>query len=76
VTDKNDDPVNGVTIIAVRDDGSISYGKSDILGDFLMPISEGIWQVYVITFDPYQEGEPVQVEVTDQSPEEIQLQMP
>lgn len=65
-----------ITILAERDDGSISYGRSDALGEFQMPISAGIWQVYAIIFGPYEEGTPVQVEVTDQSPEAIELTSP
>jgi hypothetical protein len=76
VTDRTGKPVNGITIIAERDDGSISYGKSDILGDFIMPIGEGIWDIYTITFDPYTEGDPVQLEITETSVEDIALRSP
>ena len=67
---------DSVTIIAERDDGSISYGRTDAQGEFEMPIGEGIWDVYTIVYNPYEEGEPIQVEVADESPEPIELVTP
>lgn len=68
--------VNGGTVQATRDDGAVSYGRSDALGDFDLPISEGIWDVVVITYNPYEESDPVQVEVADEAPEPIEVTLP
>ncbi len=76
VTDSDGDAVNGVTVLADRDDGATSIGKTDALGDFIMPISAGTWEVYVVLFDPYEEGDPVSLEIADTPPEAIDLKLP
>lgn len=77
VLDAKDEPVPQVNIRAVRDDGAFSFGRTDAVGEFSMPISAGIWEIFTVSFDPeYVEGEPISLEVTDSNPDEITLFAP
>jgi hypothetical protein len=77
VEDKGGDPADRVLIVAERDDGASSYGYSDALGEFSIPINAGVWEVYTVSYDPeYTEGEIVDVEVVDSNPDEIILKAP
>jgi hypothetical protein len=77
VEDSDQDPAGGVLVVAVRDDGASSLGRSDALGEFSIPISAGTWEVYTVTYNPdYTEGDVLDVEVVDTSPDPITLKSP
>jgi len=77
VVEANGDPGTQTLIVAERDDGASSVGRSDALGEFSMPIAPGTWEVYTVTYDPeLVEGERLTVEVSDTNPEEIVLEVP
>ncbi len=77
VEDKRGDPADRVLVIAERDDGATSLGRSDALGEFSIPISAGTWKVYAVTYTPdYTEGDQVNVEVADSAPEPISIIAP
>lgn len=77
ILDARDEPIPQMNIRAERDDGAVSFGRSDALGEFSMPISAGIWEIFAVSFDPeYLEGDRVNVEVTDSNPDEITLRAP
>ncbi|MBN2046096.1 MAG: SH3 domain-containing protein [Anaerolineales bacterium] len=77
IEDRDGDPVDQMLLVAVRDDGATSLGRSDALGEFSIPISGGTWEVYAVSYDPdYLEGEKVSVEVVDTNPEAITLKAP
>lgn len=69
-------PVAGISVKAERDDGAVSYGKTNTSGNFNIPIADGIWQVYTISADTGAAGTPVTVAVTGESPEPISLNAP
>lgn len=77
VLDARDEPVNQINVRAVRDDGAVSFGRTDALGEFTMPISEGTWEIFAVRFDPkFVEGDAVSVEVTQTNPDEVTLKAP
>jgi hypothetical protein len=77
VLDSTDEPVSQMNIRAVRDDGAVSFGRTDALGEFSMPISAGTWEIFAVSFDPeYLEGEHANIEVTETNPEDVTLQAP
>jgi hypothetical protein len=77
VVDANDDPVEQVLVVAERDDGATSLGRSDALGEFSIPIAAGTWDVYTVIYDPdYIEGERFPIEVTDSDPDSIVISYP
>lgn len=77
VVEANGDPVDRILIVAERDDGATSLGRSDALGEFSIPIASGTWEVYAVIYDPdYTEGERVTVEISDSAPEEIVVEAP
>lgn len=77
VVDAKNEPIPQMNIRAERDDGAVSFGRTDALGEFSMPISAGIWEIFAVDFDPdYVEGDRVSVEVTDSNPDEITLNAP
>lgn len=77
VLDAGGDPVDRIQLIAERDDGAVSYAVTDALGDFSMPISPGIWEVFSVTYDPdYLEGERLQLEIADTVPEQVTVEAP
>ncbi len=77
VVDADEEGVELINIIAERDDGATSYGRSDALGEFSMPITPGIWEIFTVSFDPeYTEGERVSLEISDSEPEPVTLPIP
>lgn len=76
VLNKTNQPVADINITALRDDGAISYGISDENGDFSLPISEGIWEIYAVVFEPRDEGDPVTVTIADEIPDPVTLIAP
>ena len=77
VVDSKDEPVSQMNVRAVRDDGAVSFGRTDAVGEFSMPIAEGTWEIFAVIFDPeYLEGEHVNVEVTQSNPENVTLNQP
>ena len=77
VLDSDEEPVAQINVRAERDDGAISFGRTDALGDFSMPIAAGTWEIFAVIFDPeFSEGERVNLEVTETNPEDIELQAP
>lgn len=77
VVEANGDPADQILIVAERDDGATSLGRSDALGEFSIPIASGTWEVYAVIYDPdYTEGERVTVEISDSAPEEIVVEAP
>lgn len=76
VLNSSNQPVADINVTAVRDDGAFSYGFSDETGEFALPISEGIWEVYAVEFDPRNEGDRVTVTIADEIPDPITLAAP
>jgi len=77
VVNAKDEPVSQMNVRAVRDDGAVSFGRTDALGEFSMPIAEGTWEIFAVIFDPkYLEGEHVSVEVTQSNPDDVTLSQP
>jgi hypothetical protein len=76
VVDNRDRPVVQINITAIRDDGAVSYGLSRVDGEFYLPISEGIWEIYTVEFDPRNEGDALTVTIADTIPEPIILKAP
>lgn len=77
VVEANGDPADRILIVAERDDGATSLGRSDALGEFSIPIASGTWEVYAVIYDPdYTEGERETIEVTDDAPEEVVIEAP
>jgi len=77
VEEAGGDPAAQILIVAERDDGATSLGRSDALGEFSIPISAGTWEVYAVIYDPdYTEGDRVTVEVSDTAPDEIIVEAP
>ncbi|MEJ2484920.1 MAG: SH3 domain-containing protein [Anaerolineales bacterium] len=77
VVDAKDEPVSQMNVRAVRDDGAVSFGRTDAVGDFSMPIAEGTWEIFAVKFDPeYLEGEHVSVEVAQSNPDNVTLNQP
>jgi len=68
--------VAGITVAGIRDDGSKTFATTNALGEFSMPIDEGIWGVFTISLDPAGEGARVAVTVADSSPANIELFAP
>lgn len=69
-------PVEGIDILAERDDGARSFGISGAEGAFTIPIDEGIWEVFVRDADTGNDGPSVSVTVTNVSPEAVELTAP
>ena len=69
-------PVAGISVKAERDDGAVSYGKTNTSGNFTIPIADGIWQVYTISADTGLTGGVLSVAVAGESPDPISLQAP
>ncbi|MEN8241968.1 MAG: SH3 domain-containing protein [Chloroflexota bacterium] len=76
VVDRHDRGVPQINITAVRDDGAISYGLSREDGEFYLPISEGIWEIFTVEFDPRNQGDSLIITVADRIPEPIKLLAP
>ena len=77
VVEANGDPADRILIVAERDDGATSLGRSDALGEFSIPIAAGTWEVYAVIYDPdYTEGDRVALEVSDSAPEEVVVEAP
>lgn len=77
VVDATEEGVELFNIIAERDDGATSFGRSDAVGEFVMPITPGVWEIFTIIFDPaYTEGERVSLEISDSAPEPVSLEIP
>jgi hypothetical protein len=76
VTDRSNNPVPDINVTAIRDDGAVSYGYSDVNGEFALPISEGIWEIYAVEFNPRNEGDHVTVTIADTIPDPINLSAP
>ena len=77
VEDANDDPVDRILVVAERDDGATSLGRSDALGDFSIPITSGTWEIYTVIYDPeFLESERLSVEIVDEAPLEITVEAP
>lgn len=77
VVDEDEDPAGNFLVVAGRDDGASSFGRSDVNGEFSIPITPGIWELFVIDYTPnYVEGERVQVEVSDTTPDPVTLIIP
>ena len=76
VMDKGE-PVEGITVVGERDDGAEAFIRTDADGNFSLPVGEGIWEVYTVTFDPVRkESERISVEVTNENPEPVELTVP
>ena len=76
VVDNKSQPVVDVNITATRDDGAVSYSISREDGEFYLPISEGIWEIFTVKFDPRVEGDTTTVTIADSIPEPITLKAP
>ena len=77
VVKANGDPGDRILIVAERDDGASTIGRSDALGEFSIPIAAGTWEVYTVTYDPdYTEGDHLTVEISDSAPEAVTLEAP
>jgi hypothetical protein len=76
VTDGSNRPVPDISVTAIRDDGAVSYGYSDAGGEFSLPISEGIWEIYAVEFNPLNEGDHVTVTIADTIPDPVSLKAP
>ncbi|MBI3158359.1 MAG: SH3 domain-containing protein [Chloroflexi bacterium] len=76
VVDGNGKPVVGIQVQAVRDDGALSYGVTGAEGAFNIPAGPGLWEVYSVTFNPRLESDVVTVEITDATPEPVEVPAP
>lgn len=76
VVDNSNQPVEDVTINAVRDDGAFTFGFSGEDGEFAIPISEGIWDIYTVEFDPRNEGDTMVLTIAENTPDPITLRAP
>jgi protocatechuate 3,4-dioxygenase beta subunit len=76
VEDNNGQPVEDINITAQRDDGALSYGYSDINGEFSLPISAGIWEIFAVEFNPRNEGDRLTITIADTLPDPITLSAP
>jgi hypothetical protein len=64
-------------VFADRSDGAYSYTLSSTSGEFLIPASDGVWDVYAIQYNPRAEGEHVTVHVVNgQQTESVDLVSP
>jgi hypothetical protein len=76
VADVGGQPVS-MRVFADRSDGAYSYTLSSTNGEFLIPASDGVWDIYAIQYNPRIEGEHVTIQVIDgQHPESINLVAP
>ncbi|MCJ7624142.1 MAG: SH3 domain-containing protein [Anaerolineaceae bacterium] len=64
VADAGGQPVS-MRIFADRSDGAYSYILSAASGEFLIPASDGVWDVYAIQYNPNVEGDHVTVQVVN-----------
>jgi hypothetical protein len=76
VVDKSNEPVEQMALHAVRDDGAFSFGFSGEEGEFAIPISEGIWEIFTVEFDPRTEGDTFILTVGEEIPDPITLRSP
>jgi hypothetical protein len=76
VVDNANQPVEQMAVHAVRDDGAFSFAFSDENGEFAIPISEGIWELFTLEFDPRTEGDKVTLTVGEEIPDPITLKSP
>jgi hypothetical protein len=65
IVEDNGSPVRGVRVYAERADGARSYTDSGDDGVFSLPASDGEWEVYTVTFNPYRVGEGVDLTISD-----------
>jgi hypothetical protein len=64
-------------VVAERDDGAEAFIRTDEEGNFTLAVGEGIWEVYTVTFDPVrEESDRISVEMTNETPEPIELSVP
>jgi hypothetical protein len=68
--------VAGIDVVGIRDDGAKTFATTNDAGEFSMPIGEGIWSVFSISFDPAGEGKRMAVTVANTSPANIELFAP
>jgi hypothetical protein len=76
VVDEDGNPVVGIQVQAVRDDGALSYGVTGADGVFSIPAGPGVWEVFGVTYNPRLEGDAVTVEIADTAPEPVELIAP
>lgn len=76
VTDARGNPVVGIQVVAVRDDGAESVGLTGAEGAFSIPAGPGIWQVFSVRYNPRAESDAVTVEVTDETPDAVEVPAP
>jgi hypothetical protein len=76
VVNGNNQPVEEINIQAVRDDGAFTFGFSGADGEFAIPISEGIWEIYTVEFDPRNEGDTLILTIAQEVPDPISLRAP
>lgn len=76
VVNNNNQPVEEINISAVRDDGAFTFGFSGEDGEFAIPISEGIWEIYTVEFDPRNEGDTLILTIDENTPDPITLRAP
>jgi hypothetical protein len=68
--------VEGIDVAGVRDDGAKTFARTNVNGEFSMPIDEGIWDVFSYTFNPEGEGARSTITVANTSPPNIELFSP
>lgn len=73
VQTKSGTPVQGISIIAERNDGARSYTTSKEEGAFSMPVAEGIWKIYTRDAESGVDGPAVIITVTTELPDPVEL---
>jgi hypothetical protein len=76
VLDEDDEPAINVRVFAEYD-RAITSGYTDEEGGFSLPAANGNWEVYTVTYNPFQAGEGVFVRIENgQQDEEPVLALP
>jgi len=68
--------VDGIDVAGVRDDGAKTFARTNVNGEFSMPIDEGIWDIFSYTFNPEGEGARSTITVANTAPPNIELFSP
>ncbi len=76
VVGANGNPVVGIQVVAVRDDGAESVGLTGAEGVFSIPAGPGVWEVFSVRYNPRTESDTVTVEITDQTPDPVEVPAP
>lgn len=76
VLNNKNQPVQNMVVVGIRDDGAESSTRTNADGEFSLPVSEGVWQVFTVILNPRREGESVSVDITNEEPQSISLTTP